>query len=362
VPASAAGSTVLLVLGFILIAVCGVITTAAVIYSTGLMAFAIGLALALVPVTGLLLYFAWLDRNEPEPRGLLVFAFGWGAAVATLGSLVLNLATALVVDATGGDAETTTVVVGAPLVEEALKGLGVLAIVVIGRRGLDGVVDGVVYAGVVAVGFAFVENILYLGAALLEGGGPALIGTFVLRGLVSPFAHPLFTAPIGIAIAFAYRRGGLNWLVVGLGYLIAVALHALWNGSAVASPDVFFVGFVLLQIPIFATYVIVALFARNREARVIRTHLVPYAQAGWLSPGELQMLGSVGDRRRALHAAERAGPRAVSGLRQFQRAAVQLALLRHRMVRGTAPPDAAAREYDLLTTIASTRSLAVHRP
>ena len=62
----------------------------------------------------------------------------------------------------------------------------------------------------VGVGFAFTENILYLASAydgsdnLGPGGVDALTGTFILRCLVSPFAHPLFTACIGVGVG--HRR------------------------------------------------------------------------------------------------------------------------------------------------------------
>ena len=74
--------------------------------------------------------------------------------------------------------------------------------------------DGIVYAGMVGVGFAFTENILYLAAAydgtdgLGPGGTTALTATFVVRCLISPFAHPFFTAfiGIGVGVAIASRR------------------------------------------------------------------------------------------------------------------------------------------------------------
>ncbi|MGF1662840.1 MAG: PrsW family intramembrane metalloprotease [Kineosporiaceae bacterium] len=360
VPGGRSGPTVLLVLGFVLIGVCGLVVTPVVLLATGPVAFVVGLLFAVVPVAPLLAYFAWLDRYEPEPRGLLVFAFGWGAAVATLGSLVLNTASVLVLDAAGRDPEFASVAVVAPVVEEALKGFGILAIVLVGGRALDGVVDGVVYAGVVGVGFAFVENILYLGAALVEGGGAGLVGTFVVRGIVSPFAHPLFTAPIGIAVAVAVRRGGVRWAWVVVGYLAAVVLHGVWNASALASPESFLTGFVMLQVPLFAAYVAVALWARRREGRLIRRHLAPYVQVGWLSAGEHAMLGSLRSRRHAVAAVRRGpdGARRGAALTRLQRHAVQLAFLRNRMVRGTAPPDARTREYDLLHAIAGLRTFA----
>nr|WP_281352198.1 PrsW family intramembrane metalloprotease [Phytoactinopolyspora alkaliphila] len=152
--------------------------------------------LALVPVILLAGTFLWLDRWEPEPGRTLLFAFLWGAGVATLGALLVNSA----VGVTYGPAASA--VVSAPLVEEALKGLFLVGLLWFNRRQLDGVVDGVVYAGMTAAGFAFVENVFYLGRAFEIDYYDGWF-TFVLRGVVSPFAHPLFTVFIGLAVGVA---------------------------------------------------------------------------------------------------------------------------------------------------------------
>ena len=53
-----------------------------------------------------------------------------------------------------------------PVTEEASKGLFLLLLLWWRRAELDGILDGIVYAGMVGIGFAFVENILYLGGRL----------------------------------------------------------------------------------------------------------------------------------------------------------------------------------------------------
>ena len=117
----------------------------------------------------------------------------------------------------------------APVTEEVAKGLGVLLIFLAARREFNGVTDGIVYAGIVAAGFAFVENILYLGRSFAEDG--ALIGqnggvlaVLILRGLFSPFAHPLFTSMIGIGCGLAATSciPVLRPVYVLVGYLLAV--------------------------------------------------------------------------------------------------------------------------------------------
>ena len=76
-------------------------------------------------MTVVLLCYLWLDRWEPEPPRLLVFAFLWGASVAVIVSVVLEVvAEAVINPAATVDSDTSpfTVAIGAPLIEEAAKG------------------------------------------------------------------------------------------------------------------------------------------------------------------------------------------------------------------------------------------------
>ncbi len=96
----------------------------------------------------------------------------------------------------------------APVTEEAAKGLFILLLLIYRRHELDGILDGLVYAGMVGIGFAFTENILYLTSAYMgedghAGGLGGAVGLFIVRCIFGPFAHPFFTAFIGIGIGIA---------------------------------------------------------------------------------------------------------------------------------------------------------------
>src|SRR5215217_7036181 len=145
-------------------------------------------ALAALPVGPLLAVYLWLDRYEPEPRLLLAYALLWGAFVATIGALVVQGVGGFVVGVT----DNVSLAVVAPLTEEASKGFFLLLLLWWRRAELDGVLDGLVYAGLVGVGFAFTENILYLAAAYngTDGTGPGGVAgvttIFVIRCVFSP--------------------------------------------------------------------------------------------------------------------------------------------------------------------------------
>ena len=197
-------------------------------------ALVVGVVLAAGPVAPLIACFVWLDRYEPEPRSLLLLGLGWGAFVATSSALLLQIAGEFAFEAP----RTFSGAVVAPLTEEAAKGLFILLLLWFRRHELDGILDGIVYAGMVGIGFAFTENILYLSAADLgsdgqSGGVGGAIMLFVIRGVFSPFAHPLFTAftGIGIGIAVGSRKPAVRFFAPLAGYLFAVGAHAAWNGS-----------------------------------------------------------------------------------------------------------------------------------
>jgi RsiW-degrading membrane proteinase PrsW (M82 family) len=341
----------------LLLAGSGLLALLAITSETGGLGLVTGIVLAAVPVLPVVATFLWLDRYEAEPPSLLLFAFAWGAGVATLGSLVINTASFEAIRAAGGDVSAAAVVV-APFVEETFKGLAVLIVLLLRRREFDGVVDGIVYAGMVGVGFAFVENVLYLGRTMADEGVTGTVAVFVFRCVASPFAHPLFTAATGIGLGIAARTGNrlLKVLAPVLGWCVAVLLHGAWNLSAASGLAGFVSVFVIFQIPLFVAFAALAWYSRQREGRLISRHLAVYGSTGWLSSGEIRMLSSLSARRDARAWAQRAGGgEARRAMRDFQELGSELAFLRERMARGTAPDDPGTQERAMLASMSSLR-------
>lgn len=336
--------------------VCGVATIAAISTEIGVAGLVTGLVLAAIPVFPVVATLLWLDRYEAEPAYLLTFALVWGGSVATFGALVVNTASVQAIRAAGADPSAAAVFV-APLSEEFFKGLAVLGVLLLRRREFDGVIDGIVYAGMAGVGFAFVENILYFGRAL-EDGGVATGVVFVLRGVVSPFAHPLFTSAIGIGLGIAARsrRAWVGVAATAAGFTVAVFLHGAWNLSAASGLNGFITGYVLLQVPVFLLFGALAVMARQREGRLIGRNLVVYRTTGWLTPAEVDMLASLTARRQARHWARGvSGPAGERAMRDFQDLGGELAFLRERMARGTASAQARAQEMEMLNRMGALR-------
>ncbi|MFD1719145.1 PrsW family intramembrane metalloprotease [Georgenia deserti] len=312
---------------------------------------------AMVPLAGVIAAIMWVDRWEPEPRWLLVAALAWGAGVSTAGAMVLNTAYASLVYAQSGDplrADILSSVVSAPVVEEVLKGVGVLAIFLLRRKYFDGPVDGIVYAAVVAAGFAFTENILYF--ARTESA--AELGmTFIMRGVMSPFAHVVFTSLTGIALGYASRATNrLAWLwMFPLGLAGAALLHAVWNASA-SLGAVYLILYFVFQVPLFVAGIVLVVWLRNDEKATIYHRLSEYAQAGWFAPHEIQMLTSLKGRRVARRWAASRGEGPKRAMKDFQKAATTLAYTRQRALSGRYDMGVRRDEHQLLNTVTQARA------
>lgn len=324
----------------------------------GVTGTALGLLLSAVVIGIVVPVFVWLDRFEAEPIGMLAFAFGWGACVATIGSLVLGDIGGYLLGATHRTDALVTVVV-TPVVEESLKGLAPLLLLWFRRREIDGILDGMVYAGLAGCGFAFVENIVYLADGYANAGEQGLMGSFVVRVLMSPFAHPMFSLclGIGVGVAAVSRSWRVRLLSTVGGWACAVALHALWNAAAMASDDGWLWFYVVVQLPLFIGFAAVLLWARRREQRTITEHLRAYAGAGWLNEAEVAMLSSIPERRYARQwVRSHDGKAAEARMVRFQDAAAEVALHRSKIVRGRTSPANLHREQRLLATIWNLRT------
>jgi RsiW-degrading membrane proteinase PrsW (M82 family) len=356
---SRAGRVLLFLAIVALFGVCAVALVVLIGYEFGPFVPILGILAAAVPVPLVILCLRWLDRYEPEPWKYLAFTFLWGALVATVSALILQVIAGTVVPE-----GVPAAVLVAPPTEEFGKALPVLLLLLFRRREFGGVVDGIVYAGMAGIGFAFTENVLYFSQAYSEGarqgqGLLALAVLFVVRGIMSPFAHPLFTAfaGLGLGLAALYRHPAIRFGAPLVGYLLAVGLHALWNLIASApSLAVQLLGYLFVMVPTFAAMSLIAIFVRAREARVVARVLPAYVATGWLTPAEVDWLST----GRARRTARRWG-RAVAGetgdraMQEYQFGATKLAMLRDRQQRGHVDADFAAREDDLLGALTTAR-------
>lgn len=246
-------------------------------FSVGPVAAVIAAVIAFVPAMIYILPLIWLDRYDPEPLWLLALAFSWGALVAVVVSFIINsLAGGIAAGVNPELGEIVGAVISAPIVEEGSKGVGLLILLIFFRKYFDDILDGIVFAGVIALGFATVENVLYYGRALGGGGIPGVMILFFVRGILSPFAHVTFTSMTGIGcgIARESHNSFVKIIVPVVGYIGAVSLHALWNGMAVFGGfEKFLLGYLIIEIPFFLIFTGFAFYIMYRQNKILKEML-----------------------------------------------------------------------------------------
>ncbi len=234
-----------------------------------------------VPMFIFAAFVNWLDRYEKEPKALLGATFIWGVVIAGGGAFILNTAFGMGIYAfTGSEsaAEFGTTSIVAPIIEEALKGLAVLIVFFLFYKEFDSILDGIVYGAIAAMGFAAIENVLYIYRNGYQGSGWEGFWTLVfIRVLLVGWMHPFFTAftGIGLAIARTSRNMLVKIIAVPAGYTTAVMLHAFHNtfSSVIGGAGGFFLG-------IFADYVGYAfmigfiIWIISRERNILKKQLI----------------------------------------------------------------------------------------
>lgn len=177
---------------------------------------------------GILPAMVWLyfllkeDTRCPEPRAVIALALAAGMLSVPL---VLPLERLAVLTLPTG----ITVLVAWAAIEETIK-YALASLVVLWRRAVNESVDYVIYMLTVALGFAALENALFLIAPF--SGGQMLEGflTGNLRFVGSTLLHVVASSVIGFALGFSFRMSKpVRTLFAAGGLILAIALHALFN-------------------------------------------------------------------------------------------------------------------------------------
>ncbi|HZD99876.1 MAG TPA: PrsW family intramembrane metalloprotease [Micromonosporaceae bacterium] len=285
-----------------------------------------------------------IDFFEPEPALLVGAAVGWGAVVATMTAISGNTAARAIVAKLVSPAFATAwgpAIIG-PTLEEVLKTLGVVVIVLVARRQVNSVADGAVYGAFVGLGFQCVENFVdACNAVVLSGRGDSVqpvIVTFLLRGfLAGLWSHTLFSALAGAGVAYFVVHRRNQPFVRRLGVAVAgVAgawlFHFVWNSPWFADGFGYgglgvLAGLIVKGAPALVLIALLVRSASGREADFYVGTLLTLGDPRIITTREVATLRT-GRRRVAArrYAFARGGRVAKKGVRDLQRAQAQLAL------------------------------------
>lgn len=235
----------------------------------------------------------WLDRYEKEPLPLLGAVFLWGVVVAAGGSYILNTMFGITVfSLTGSEglADVAGATLSAPFVEETLKGLAVFLVFLVFRKEFDSVLDGIIYAGVSALGFAATENSLYIWRGYVQDGWQGLLFLVFVRVILVGLQHPFYTAftGIGLAVSRTSRNLLLKFVAPLVGWGLAMFTHSMHNFLAsvpLLGSLTCFLGTFLDWTGVFFMAVVI-LFAIGAEQRTLARHLREEVDLGTLSAAQ----------------------------------------------------------------------------
>lgn len=323
----------------------------------------VGLFLGLLCVTPFVVFYVllvrWCDRFEPEPWWLLFCAFAWGAVFATIGGGVTSgIGEAITANITGVAADSKQMdafgaVVLAPICEEGFKGIGVALIAGVSALWLhevDGALDGVIYGGIVGLGFTLTEDILYVAAQFEKDGIGGFAGLLIFRTVLLGLSHCTFTActGLGFGIAAESRSWFVKIFAPLAGYVCAMILHSVHNYMPTYLNPETGAGVMLMEswsVEILFFVLLAVLVTRDR-AIVVRE--LSNEVGGLIDPRELVLITTyvtIGMRNWGYLFSQ--GWRAFRDRRQKQLALVELAFVKNRRRRGERGKDIDTREAKL---------------
>lgn len=244
-------------------------------------------------------FLYWLDRYEKEPKALLGAVFVWGFVVAAGGAFIINTVMGIGIYLFTGSEMTTDLTTGsviAPVVEEALKGLAVWIVFLFFRKEFDSILDGMIYAGVAALGFAATENVFYIyNQGFAQSGWVGFWLLVLARVILVGWQHPFYTAftGIGFAIARMSRNPRAKILAPLAGLTMAIITHSIHNTLASLAK-----GLGELALATFldwSGWLVMFLFTLwiiRREGKLLPKHLQEEVAAGHITSGQLRTAAS----------------------------------------------------------------------
>ncbi len=294
------------------------------------------------------LLFIWLDRFRPQRPLVWLLTFLWGACASTWVSINVNSWAGEVMNTTMANADTggRAAIFIAPFVEEASKVTVLFLLVILYRAHIVSRLSIVALAGLSAIGFAFIENVIYYARAFVYGTNTIgiedpraeVIELVKLRGIYTSFGHPVFTMMIalGLAIALGARSKTVRVVAPLAGFVVGAGGHMLFNGVATSGGTTQLRPQWFMALGLVAMLTLMMVLTVVAQAQLIRRRLGDYRRVGWLTDRDPFVFSAPFTRMKLHLAALFRGPRRVwLPTAKFMRRITDLAYLREGMTRGT---------------------------
>lgn len=315
--------------------------------------------------------FVWLDRFRASQPMVWLLAFGWGAAASTWFSIHVNtwMGQAMATREANADSGARAAVFSAPFVEEFAKATVLVLLVILWRNKIVSRLSIIALAGLSAIGFAFVENILYYSRVWMQATNDITIANpdktmlelVMLRGVYTSFGHPLFTVMTGagLAIGLGARSKLVRVLAPVGGFMLACFGHMLFNGLSSTNPVEALMVPWYMALGVVGIIVISLIVSVVGNGQVIRARLTDYERAGWITRRDVEIFGGPLRRIRLILWSVFRGPRVWWNTTKVVRRYTELAYLRDKMTRGTVGAPGDDRAHDILHEVEALQSKAL---
>lgn len=306
------------------------------------------------------LVFLWLDRFRPQRPLIWLLTFGWGACASTWMSIYINTWAGQMMATTDArsDMGTRAAIFIAPFVEEATKATVLFLLVILFRRGIVSRLSIVSLAGLSAIGFAFVENIIYYARSLvyatntvgIEDPFAEVMQLVMMRGVYTSFGHPLFgiMTAFGLAIGLAARSKIVRVAAPLAGFVVAAGGHMLFNGVVSTNPTSALKTQWYMALGLVALIIIFLVLSLVAQGQLVRRRLGDYRRVGWLTDRDLIVFSGPFKRIKLHLAGIFRGPRKWLATARFMRRMTELAYLREGRTRGVVSSAGDSRAHEII--------------
>lgn len=227
------------------------------------------LAISILPVILLMIFINRQDKYEKEPPGMLILAFFAGMLSIPLTLLLVGVTNMVFYS----DSVFYSAFIEAGFPEELSKFI-ILFLIIWWNKNFNEHMDGIVYATFVSLGFACVENILYV-----FGSG---FGTGIVRAIISVPGHFLFGVLMGYFLSLAKFNPGQKLFYIVLSVLVPACVHGLFDWLLMAADVAGGFGIILILLfiglDILMWIVGVKSIRKHRENSPFKNPVVPPTQ------------------------------------------------------------------------------------
>lgn len=312
-------------------------------------------ALLSIPTTTFALWtFRRMQRNRKPPWWLVLAAFGWGSVVSSYFAQIVEgmLHAVIRSEVQPGTAAIVGHAAAAAFPEEFVKASGVVVLVLLCRRRIDGMLSGLVIGACVGLGFQFAESMSYM----TQGLDSVLYQHWYRQVTGLLVSHATYAGIIGAGVGLATQLK--DWprriMVATGGLLFAIAAHLVWDFCAMghfywessdANVQLFIIqpaNLIVLKGPAFLVLLTLVIVALRQETRSLHRQLRAEAanRLGAVTPDEVSLLLNASRRFRLRLRTLREGSfAAYQQIKRLHTAQLELAFTRWRRERGeSAPP------------------------